>query len=207
MIPIAAADEPPTFDAKVRLPGKAWLASKGLEKVAVAPKGTKIKAIWTACLPELMSAYDNVCAYASLKIHPVTGGPSVEHFAPKSRALPDAYEWINYRLVCAKLNARKNNFTDVLDPFTLAAGTFRLSLVNGSLYPSPALTGAALVDAMATVTRLKLDDAEMRNARLNLIDLYLKGLPSWFLKEESPFVWAEMDRQGLLRPHEPSVRP
>jgi uncharacterized protein (TIGR02646 family) len=198
MIPVAPAPEPASFDAKVRTPGKAWLVKKGLSGANEVPKGMKISAVWTECLPEMLDAYDRICAYASLKIHAVTGASSVDHFAPKSRGLADAYEWDNYRLACAKLNARKNNFDDVLDPFTMAADTFRLNTLDGSIHPNPALPAGDLAAAQATMARLKLDDAEMRKARLNLINLYLaKEISSGFLKSESPFIWVELERQGV----------
>ncbi|HEV7660832.1 MAG TPA: hypothetical protein VGO55_13420 [Allosphingosinicella sp.] len=200
MIPVSPADEPGNFDAKVRQPGLNWLAGKGLAGLAALPPKTKIRAYWTECLPELLSAYDRICAYASLKIHPVTGAHSVEHFAPKSRAPNVAYEWNNYRLACAKLNARKNNFTDVLDPFLLQSGTFELGVLDGSISPSKSLTAPNLALAQATMDRLNLDDQEMRAARLYYIDQYLQGrFDSDFLREESPFIWFELQRQGLLK--------
>ena len=201
MIPVTAAAEPATFDAKVRVPGNAWMAARGLAGLAALPPKTKVKPYWTECLPDLLKAYDRVCAYASLRIHPVTGAHSVEHFAPKSRAPDLAYEWDNYRLVCAKLNARKNNFTDVLDPFVLAAGTFELNVLDGSIAPSATLQPAGQLAAKETVERLNLDDSEMQATRLGIIDQYLAAeFSSNFLRAESPFIWHELQRQGMLRP-------
>lgn len=199
MIPVTAAPEPATFDAAVRQKGVAWLASKNLTGVTVKPAKLEIPSYWTDCLPDLFAAYDRICAYASLKIHPVTGAHSVEHFAPKSQALDIAYEWSNYRLVCAKLNSRKRDFTDVLDPFALAPDTFRLNVLNGAIEIAPWVAGQALTDAKATIDRLGLDDAELRKARLEYVDGYLaKDFTEKFLKSESPFIWTEMKRQNLL---------
>jgi len=201
MIPVAAAAEPATFEAVVRKKGVAWLKRKGLEGVQQAPPGTKVEPYWTACLPDLMAAYGSVCAYASLRIHAITGATSVEHFAPKSRDLPQAYEWTNYRLACSKMNARKNNFTDVMDPFDVPAGAFQLSVVDGSIYPNPALDAVTTDLVVKTVARLNLDDGEMRKARLSIIEEYLAGdFTTPFLKRESPFIWGELGRQGMLRP-------
>lgn len=201
MIAVAPAAEPANFDTLVRQPGISWLQDCGLAGLEAFPPKTKIKPLWTKALPDLLDAYDRICAYASLRIHPITGAQSADHFAPKSRCPAQTYEWSNYRLACSKMNARKNNFTDVLDPFTMAPNTFELNLANGALAPSASLTGQALADAKATVERLKLDDVEMRIARRTLITDYLNAIfTTDFLRSESPFIWSELQRQGLLRP-------
>jgi hypothetical protein len=200
VIPVTPAPEPATFDAVVRQPGLQWLADENLAGQDIAPVGKTIKAFWTACLPDLLSGYGRICAYASLRIAPITGGHSVEHFAPKSRALTQTYEWDNYRLVCAKLNARKNNFTDVLDPFLLTPDTFRLNPLNGALEINLAPSHPDRDLAERTARRLGLDDVEMRTARLELVDSYLNGhFDSAFLRRESPFIWTELGRQNMLR--------
>ena len=91
---------------------------------------------WTTSLDDLMAAYDEVCAYSCFRIHRVTGARSVDHFAPRSRAWNTVYEWSNYRLACSRLNARKRDFTDVLDPFEVQTGWFRLELVGFQLLPA-----------------------------------------------------------------------
>ena len=201
MIPVVPVNEPPNFDANVRQPGLSWLQSKGLAGLVTLPPKAKIPDYWTKCLPELRTSYAHICAYTSLRIHKVTGAHSVDHFAPKSRAPDHAYEWSNYRLACAKLNARKNNFTDVLDPFLLKPLTFELGVLDGSISLAPVLLQNDQAIAELTITRLKLDDQEMRSARLDLIDQYLANeFSSNFLRSESPFIWSELQRQGMLRP-------
>jgi len=123
----------------------------------------------------------------------------VEHFVAKSRDLGLAYEWSNYRLACGKMNSRKRDFSDVLDPFLLAEGTFHLDLATGSIYANPSLGAAAMQDACDTIMRLSLDDAECRKARTDCYDSYIQGhISSSYLKKENPFVWKEAERQGLL---------
>jgi len=98
VISVQPGREPATFHAKVRQPGLAWLKAKGWDELPALPPRAKTKHYWSKCLPELLAAYDSICAYASLRIHPVTGAHSVENFAPKSRAPALTYEWSNYRL-------------------------------------------------------------------------------------------------------------
>ena len=59
-------------------------------------------------------------------IPPVTGGRSVEHFAPKKKHRDFAYEWDNHRLVCSVMNSRKRDFEDVLDPLLCPGSRRRL---------------------------------------------------------------------------------
>lgn len=201
MIPVAPKPEPASFEAKVRHPGQAWLTAKGYSDLVALPAKAKVKDYWIKCLDDLLDAYDRVCAYASLRIAPVTGAHSVEHFAPKSRTVAQIYEWSNYRLVCAKMNGRKSNFTDVLDPFLIGVQTFELLILNGSIRPSPTLDVAMLPAAEETIARLKLDDAEMRKTRLGIINDYFAGeFKTAFLKRESPFIHSELARLNLLKP-------
>jgi len=80
----------------------------------------------------------------------------------------------------------------------MAPATFELNVLDGSIAPSAALVGQALTDAQWTVQRLKLDDNEMRSARLDIIDQYLAGtFNAAFLRRESPFIWSELKRLGM----------
>lgn len=201
MIPVTPAIEPDSFDAQVRQPGLNWLKARGLASATIAPKGLKIEPYWTRCLTELHLAYSSICAYASLRIELVTGSRSVDHFAPKSCALDQAYEWTNYRLACSKLNSRKNNFTNVIDPFKMSPNTFQLNILNGQISPAPNLSSTELTLAQETINRLKLDDAEFRNCRTEIIDWYLAGdISHRQLLRQSPFIHGELQRQGKLAP-------
>jgi uncharacterized protein (TIGR02646 family) len=199
MIPVTPQPEPANFDAKVRQPGKRWVARQGLDPSQPVPSGTELKPYWTECLPQLAELYGHVCAYVCLYIPKITGSPSVEHFVPKSRQLSLAYEWSNYRLVCAKMNSRKRDYSDVLDPFTLQAGTFVLNLQDGSISPSPGLSAALKQRAEATIDRLDLDDVECRQQRLEHFDAYKQGdVSEAYFKRRAPFVWVEAQRLGRL---------
>jgi len=128
MIPVKQAIGPKSFALKVRNPGKTAIA----ELVGEKPKRTAGKAFskkaerrdeippsafptyWTDCIEDLMTAYNQTCAYSCFRIHPITGAASVDHMAPKSRRWDKIYEWDNYRLACSRMNARKNNFEDLV---------------------------------------------------------------------------------------------
>ncbi len=202
VIPVAQQPEPQEFDAAVRKPGLAALARLGWQAPGDAvPPSDQWKAVWRACLPQLHLAYGGICAYACTYVERVTGAGSVDHFVAKSAGPKDAYEWTNYRLACAKMNSRKRDFSDVLDPFTLADGTFTLNLLDMAIAPSAALPPADLSAAADTIRRLSLDDAECRDMRASLWDEYIQGhVDADFLRRKSPFVFGEARRQGRLKP-------
>jgi len=199
VIPVHPAPEPADFDEKVRQPGLRWLQNHGLPLSGPVPPGTQLDPAWRACMKQLHRAYGGHCAYVSCYIEPVTGHRTADHFVPKSRHVELAYEWSNYRLACGKLNARKQNFEDVLDPFEIEERTFELNLCLGSIHPSPRLPGAQRQVAEATLQRLRLDDGECRRMRKDLIDSYVTGqIDEDILRRYSPFVWYEMRRQDWL---------
>jgi uncharacterized protein (TIGR02646 family) len=140
-----------------------------------------------------------VCAYACVFIERTTGGISADHFIAKSRRADLAYEWSNYRLACITMNGRKADFDSILDPFALAAGTFRLELVTGRIYPSPRLSGSSQRRAQTTLDELGLDEPGFREMRARHYEEYRRGqYNAAFLRKRSPFVWYEARRQRAL---------
>lgn len=201
MMPVAPQPEPASFQAKVRVPGQRWLFKTLYPTRALnlpVPLGMKFPPHWTKCLPEFHAAYGGICAYLGTHIELATGAASVDHFAPKSRAAGAAYEWDNYRLACLDMNARKNHFTDLLDPFTLPPRVFLLVLTTGEMYLNPALTDPVLTDAARrTVARLQLDSAVKREMRSRLFAEYKAGTrPGPLMRRYHPYVWSEIERQG-----------
>lgn len=199
MIPVTPQVEPAAFDAEVRVPGNAWLAAKALNLAAPLPKGTKPPAFWRECLDDLHTLYGGVCAYLAVYMERATGAASVDHFVPKSAAAGQTYEWSNYRLACHAMNARKRAFDDVLDPFVMPADVFRLELVSGRIFVNSSITGQLLLDAIATIDRLRLDSSSHREIRARHYQQYIQNdISSNHLRKMSPFVWHEANRQGLL---------
>ncbi len=157
--------------------------------------------LWTHALDRLMVAYDHVCAYSCFRIHPVTGARSVDHMAPKSRTWNRVYEWSNYRLCCSLMNARKNDFGDVLDPFQVEDGWFVLEMVGYQVLAAPNLPAETERRVLATSERLGLNGYDFRRSRERDVSNYESGRVAFdVLMDESPFVARELARQGLLRP-------
>ncbi len=133
MIHVDAKPEPIGFDADVRQKGIAYLRRKSIALDRPVPEKTKINPYWRAYLDDLYSQYQGYCAYLAVFFERVTGGGSVDHFIAKSQRADLAYEWSNYRLACSRMNSRKREYEDVLDPFEVDTGWFHLEVVSGRL--------------------------------------------------------------------------
>jgi uncharacterized protein (TIGR02646 family) len=199
MIHVAAQTEPASFDVEVRQKGLAWLRKKKIALDQPLPPNTTIEPYWRHCLDHMHTSYNGCCAYLAIFFERVTGGGSVDHFIAKSQRADLAYEWSNYRLACSRMNSRKREYDDVLDPFEVETGWFRLELVSGRLYPNPTLQPDQLTAVQATIERLGLDDAGNREMRARHYLEYREGYyTADFLEKRSPFVWTESNRQELL---------
>lgn len=198
MIPVILQPEPAGFDAEVRQGGHAWLRAKGIALNAAPPKASKLPNYWSRSNKQLWEAYSGVCAYLAIFFEWGTGAASTDHFIAKSQNAGDAYEWSNYRLSCLGPNRNKNKFDDVLDPIGLTQNTFVINFASGKIAPNPALSPAQKAAARKTIRRLKLDSPDNNKMRAQHYKEYLEGDCSLnFLQRKSPFVHAEIVRQGL----------
>jgi uncharacterized protein (TIGR02646 family) len=198
MIPVVLAHEPDRFNEWVRKPGREWLDKNSIELNDPLPKKKHLPPFWRHLNKELWDAYGGVCAYLAIYFEWPSGAASTDHFVPKSLRPDLAYEWSNFRLSCLAPNRLKNKFTDVIDPMVLAANTFELNLVTGEIRPNNSLLAMQMQDAKKTIKRLKLDSPEHNNMRQRHYNQYLRHKDAQTLRELSPFVWYEADRQGLL---------
>jgi 5-methylcytosine-specific restriction endonuclease McrA len=213
MIPVAKAPEPADFDLKVRQTGLRLLneltgvlvlspRSGPRRKVVASRKDhippTEYKPYWTKCLGDLMTAYDFVCAYTCIRIHPGTGARSVDHFFPKSQSWDQVYEWSNYRLCCTQINAKKGTHPDVIDPFLVQPDWFELELVGFQVLPGKDLDAPTRSRVQANIDRLDLN--AFKNYREAAAEDYWRGDIKYnILQRESPFVARELKRQGRTR--------
>ena len=194
MIHVDERPEPASFDARVRVPGDAWLARHP------PSHKKKLPDYWRRCLPDLRSSYKGICAYFCCYVRPATGGGSADHFVPKSKGRNAAYEWDNYRFACSRMNSRKRDASDVLDPFTLLDGEFVIWFPTMRVRPAGGLVAARDKEVRATIKRLKLNSGECVKERQDYWDDYaVHGLSVLRFVEYAPFVAMEAARQGLLK--------
>jgi hypothetical protein len=180
------------FPAQVRKPGHIFLRSNPHP----TSQDYKKADYWNRCLPDLRSAYRNICAFCCLYV-PMDS--SVDHFLPKSSHPLLAYDWNNYRLTHAKINGYKANSVGILDPFHIQPGWFILDFANCYVKPNPneAQGVRDMVTRTINVLRLNSDDTLVQ-FRFSLVRDYSKNLVNMdFLDLRYPFIATELRRQGL----------
>lgn len=97
-----------------------------------------------------------------------------------------------------KKDARKFNFEDVPDPFTLKEGTFEIHFPTFQVIPGRILSTQE-INAIKKIidVRLNLNDTICIDARRDWIKKYLKKGDMSFLEENAPFLAFELKRQQL----------
>lgn len=192
MIPVAKVKKPRGFDAKVKLPGMAWLASH--------PAAPRPLALWTHYTATLSEGFANLCGYAAM--HDPTGG-TVDHFLSYKHHRDLAYEWHNYRFASAPLNSSKRAADDtVLDPYEVGAGWFEIILPSLQMRLTGAVPPAMRAKAEFTLTRLKLRDGErIIRWRRSWYRMYTEGrLTIDGLRAVAPLLAAAVQAQGQVIP-------
>ena len=210
MIRIHLPPAPAHYESQVLIPGLSFLAANP------HPSGDDWNGHheWRHIHDYLYSELRGVCAYCATYT-PRRPEPrsidhtSIDHFVPKS--LPpyvQAYEWANFRLCRARLNHRKGNFQDVIDPCHIQNGWFRLNFRTFALSPDPNLLEPQKQRVRDTITRLELnDDDAYVNERARAIYGYADGkLPFDNLARHYPFIAAEMTSQNFDLAHLPTFK-
>jgi hypothetical protein len=218
------------FDGRVRQPGLSTLAELTGNPPTISRTGPRIPKradriedlkpavlrdypYWTRALDALHEAYHGICAYSCFYIEPITG-PTVDHFvALRQAGARQAYEWDNFRLACSLLNACKNKFPDVLDPFEIEDGWFELNLATFEVEPAPNLDEQLKQRVRDSIQRLQLNSRDCRNTRRRWFEDYWqprvasRPLPLWYFEERAPLLAREMRRQGRIRPEDQAGPP
>lgn len=195
MIYVKPQTKPTSFDAYVNAPGQAYLSANPTSK----PK-EKWEAHWQNCIPDLRKKYKNICAYYGCFIAETTGAATVDHYLPKSTHRSQAYDWSNFRLACSRMNARKHNGTNILDPFIVVDGWFILEFGVMTVHPAPNLPTRFHKQVIQTRDRLNLNSSECVGERLWLWNNYeINGDSATTLYRSAPFIALEAVRQNKLR--------
>jgi hypothetical protein len=200
LIPVTPMAEPANFNNTVRNPGLAFL------KTMPNPTRSQWNSsdYWRRALGDLINAYHGICAYcacwtfrANQTSRPVDA--TIDHFIPKSAIPIQAYEWGNFRLSRRRLNERKGNHQDVLDPFGLNKEWFRIDFLTFLIIPNPKLPVGNRAQVMATINRLELNaDNDYVNERIGAIREYCTGKATLRqLEIRYPFIATEMKNQDF----------
>lgn len=218
MIRVTQANEPASFHEHVRKRG-ADAINRLLGKPVVGRGGRKPKttyacaqdipshrfpAYWVAprpsdgksALDDMMESYGQQCAYLAMRIEQATGTPTIDHFVPKSRDWRLVYEWSNYRLSAACVNAAKG-VKDVVDPFKVGVGWFELDLDTFRVVRGAAAPPEEHDRIHRTLEILNQRECVMQRGQH--IRLYREGMIGLeALGYYAPFIAAEFRRQGRI---------
>ena len=198
MIAVAQQPEPANFDTDVRQPGKQFLDQNP------NPSGKEFKkhGYWSRVTDDLMSAYQNICAYTCWYLVKTTAknDASVDHFKPKDKHRLLAYEWSNYRLASQRVNNHKGNSEDVLDPFEIETGWFVLDFPSCLVIPGDDLPDIITTDeVLNTIKALKLNEyEEFVDNRLDIMMRFGNSdIEMAEIEKRYPFIASEITRQNL----------
>ena len=192
MIPVPEVKKPRGFDAKVTVPGDAWLANN--------PAAARPPARWAPYTSQLSDGFGNLCGYAAM--HDPTGG-TVDHFLSFKHHRHLAYEWSNYRFASGPLNSSKRDADDsVLDPFEVGDGWFEIILPSLQMRVTGAVPAAYRAKAEFTLERLKLRDGErVIRWRRSWYRMYTSGqLTLDGLRTVAPLLAAAVDAEAQAVP-------
>ncbi|MFA9396352.1 MAG: hypothetical protein ACERJ1_16810 [Halodesulfovibrio sp.] len=208
MIPLTLQPEPATFNQAVRVPGQAFLQATGVN----VGDGLSPRSRWSGRdywrrhgLGMLHTAYDDICCYLCMYIENsavarrnFTGG-SVEHLVPVGQDAWKAYEWNNYALAGQLVNRDRGN-NSLISPFVLDFYPFELDLPSGVVFTAQGLTLAQRAIAIEINDVLKFDDRPQHERdRASYYEQFDTGvLTGAQLARFAPFVWYEIQRQGLV---------
>ena len=193
MIRVSRQPEYPAFGKQVRKPGLAFLRSNPSPSTSDFRKHN----YWNRARENLFAAYSGLCAYTSM--HLVDTG-SVDHFLPKTKYPHLAYEWDNYRLARQKINARKSNTEEVLDPFKIQTGWFVLDLPSCLVRAAQEVERDLRIKVNQTINILGLNnDDRLVQERCDWLVWLADGhITIDFLDCRYPFLAAEVRRQGVM---------
>jgi uncharacterized protein (TIGR02646 family) len=196
LIPVILPPPPPHYISKVKQPGEAFLVANP----APTNKDWSLHNYWRNIHNYLYQSLGGICVYCASWTPRLgdsfkrTDSTSIDHFAPKSINPKKAYDWNNFRLCRARLNHRKGEHTDVLDPCAMTDRCFVLDFSTFRIEPASGLSSSLEIRVKSTIKRLQLNDDEDYVAqRIQVIQDYCLGKVSIKqLMMKYPFIAGEI---------------
>ncbi|MBT9585276.1 hypothetical protein IV102_18170 [bacterium] len=183
MIRFESTPAPEGFDDVVTN-GAAWLVRNAT--------GRPID-FWGPFKPQLADAFRSLCAYSAM-YEPVG---TVDHFVSCDEDRNRAYDWTNYRYCSGWLNSSKQKLTstDILDPFVVQDGWFRILLPSLQLVTTDAVPTDLRTTADFVLRRLHLrDDERVLRQRREWYRMFQEGeLTLQGLAKKAPLIAAAVE--------------
>lgn len=200
MIPVTYQKGPPALVNSIATQGKAFLQTKLGQKIS--GKEWNANSYWQEATDELHQLYRGFCAYSAEWIPKEKGlGRSVDHFIPKSVRPELAYEWSNFRLCFDRINSAKGEESGIFDPFLIEDGWFAIDFPSLLVTVGNGCPAEKQPQAERTIKVLELDQEWVVNRKRKMIREVTALPPAdqiLHLRENAPFLYRELDRQGWL---------
>jgi hypothetical protein len=195
MIHVPLSKPPTNYIKDVKIPGESFLKQHQNPTSSLWSQ----HCYWKKVHDYLYASHNGICFYSaswtprkSSRQH--LDATSIDHYIPKSLQAKKAYEWINFRLSRARLNHRKDNYTDVLDPCAIEDGWFWLDFTTFLIKPASGIDNCIKVKVWQTINRLQLNiDQDYVKERIEVIRSYcLSRIPFEQIKNKYPFIAQQM---------------
>ncbi len=148
----------------------------------------------------MLELYERRSAYLAVYLEPGTSSPTIDHIVPKSQDWRLVYEWTNYCLCAALVNAKKGELLTLVAPFSVEEGWFARNLATFEVELGPKPAPSSLDRISATLPMLNLRGCcRLREAYVNRYRLGPPhGIDLQYIEWRAPFVALELRRQGAL---------
>jgi len=201
MINVRLPEPPPNYVSEVKDPGESFLKRTRNTNATDWNRHN----YWRRIHTYLYDSSKGVCAYCA-SWTPRRRDDSqhfehttIDHYIAKSRDKKKAYDWDNFRLCRSRLNNRKADFDDVLDPCRVLNEWFWLEFPTFLIRPAPGLPEQTRKEVKATIDRLELNsDADYVNERIEVVRGYCTGaIPFQVVETRYPFIAYQMLSQDF----------
>ncbi len=198
MIKVQQFSPPAHYKADVEIPGLNYLA----RYPRPTQKQFKHHKFWTKIHDDLYALYNGICVYCALwtprRPSRRYDHTSVDHFLPRSEFSDKAYEWKNFRLSRSRLNRKKSNYMDVVDPFYIQNGWFIIDFATFLIRPDMSTPSWIKERVQLSINRLDLNHDDYVNERIEIITKYVFDQISISrLRSKYPFIALEFTRQNF----------
>jgi len=208
MIRVPQFNPPHDFVPRVNSPGRIFLA----RNPNPTSREFKPHSYWKRIHDDIYNLYDGICSYCA-SWTPRNAQPtnpnytSVDHFIPKAVSPALAYEWSNYRLCRARLNANKDSNLDIVDPFHVQNGWFIIDFTSFLIIPNSNIQNITRTRVVQSIDILGLNDNDMLEQRLDVIYKYsIDEINMNELLTTYPFIAAEIMRQDFDVVYKDAIR-
>jgi len=198
MIRVKQISPTPSYEAKVLLPGEAFLANNPTPSREQFNRNN----YWRAIHDEMYLAYHGICMYcASWTPRTSKGGSflqsSIDHFIPKGPYPKFAYRWENFRLCRNDINTKKATGLYVPDPFFVRNIWFTIDFATWRVGPSAKAPEYLRHRIRSTFVILGLNEDFYIEERVNAASIYVhRPLERPELRKLYPFLTGEIEKQS-----------